>query len=50
MEEFKRQLKRGPLGDLKTILETQGIQFPNTDEMMSQEEHRSIRASIARGG
>jgi hypothetical protein len=29
MEELKRQLRRELLGDLKSILESQGIQFPD---------------------
>jgi hypothetical protein len=37
-------------GDLKPILETQGIQFPDIAGVMSKEEHRSSLASTARGG
>jgi hypothetical protein len=50
MEELKRQLKRELLGDLKPILEAQGIQFPNIVWVMSEEEHRGSLASIAGGG
>jgi hypothetical protein len=51
MEELKRQLRRDVLGDLRPILEALGIQFPNIDAVMSDEEHRSSLASIAaRGG
>jgi hypothetical protein len=51
MEELKRQLRRDVLGDLRPILEASGIQFPNIDAIMSDEEHRSSLASIAaRGG
>jgi hypothetical protein len=51
MEELKRQLRRDVLGDLRPILEASGIQFPNIDAVMSDEEHRSSLASIAaRGG
>jgi hypothetical protein len=37
-------------GDLKPILETQGIQFPDIARVMSKEEHRSSLASTAGGG
>jgi hypothetical protein len=47
MEELKRQLRRELLGDLKPILESQGIQFPNIAGIMSEEERRSSLASIA---
>jgi hypothetical protein len=50
VEELKRQLRRELLGDLKPILEVQGIQFPDIDGVMSEEEHRSNLASTARGG
>jgi hypothetical protein len=50
MEELKRQLKRELLGDLKPILEAQGIQFSNIAGVMSKEECRSSLASIAGGG
>jgi hypothetical protein len=39
VEELKRQQKRELLGDLKPILEAQGIQFPNIVRVMSKEEH-----------
>jgi hypothetical protein len=45
--ELKRQLRRELLGDLKPILEYQGIQFPNIDGVMSDEECRSSLASTA---
>jgi hypothetical protein len=47
MEELKRQLRREVLGDLRPILEAQGIQFPDIGGVMSDEEHRSSLASIA---
>jgi hypothetical protein len=50
MEELKRHLKRKLLGDLRPILEAQGIQFPDIAGVMSKEECRSILTSIARGG
>jgi hypothetical protein len=50
MEELKRQLKMELLGDLKPILEAQGIQFPDIDGVMREEERRSSLASIAGGG
>jgi hypothetical protein len=50
VEELERQLKRELLGDLKPILEVQGIQFPDIAGAMSEEEHRSFLASTARGG
>jgi hypothetical protein len=37
-------------GDLKPILETQRIQFPDIAGVMSKEEHRSSLASTAGGG
>jgi hypothetical protein len=37
------------LGDLKTILEAQGIQFTDIAGVMSEEEHRSSLASTAGG-
>jgi hypothetical protein len=45
VEELKRQLRREVLGDLRTILEASGIQFPNIGAVMSDEEHRSSLAS-----
>jgi hypothetical protein len=50
VEELKKQLKRELLGDLKPILEAQGIQFPNIAGVMSEEECRRRLASTARGG
>jgi hypothetical protein len=49
MEELKRQLRMEVLGDLRPILEASGIQFPNIDGVMSDEEHRSSLVSIAAG-
>jgi hypothetical protein len=48
--ELKRHLKRKLLGDLRPILEAQGIQFLDIAGVMSKEECRSILASIARDG
>jgi hypothetical protein len=45
VEELKRQLRRKLLGDLKPILESQGIQFSDIAGVMSEEEHRSSLAS-----
>jgi hypothetical protein len=51
VEELKRQLRRQVLGDLRPILETLGIQFPDIVGVMSDEEHRSSLAfTVARGG
>jgi hypothetical protein len=51
VEELKRQLGREVLGDLSPILEPLGIQFPNIDAVMSDEERRSSLAStVASGG
>jgi hypothetical protein len=50
VEELKRQLKRELLGDLKPMQEAQGIQFHDIVGIMSEKEHRSNLASIARGG
>jgi hypothetical protein len=51
MEELKIQLKRELLGDLKAILEAQGIRFPDIVGVMSEEESRSSLAStMAIGG
>jgi hypothetical protein len=49
MEELKRQLRRELLGDLRPILEAQGIQGPDISGVMSDEKHRSSFASIAGG-
>jgi hypothetical protein len=46
MEELKGELRRDLLGDLKRILESQGIQFPDIAGMMSEEERRSSFASM----
>jgi hypothetical protein len=50
MEELKRQLRRKVLGYLRHILEASGIQFPNIDAIMSDEERRSSLASTTAGG
>jgi hypothetical protein len=50
VEELKRQLRREVLGDLRPILESQGIQFPNIALVMSDKERRSSLASTATGG
>jgi hypothetical protein len=50
MEKLKRQMRREVLGDLRPILEALGIQFPNINAVMSDEEHRSSLASTTTGG
>jgi hypothetical protein len=50
VDELKRQLRREVLGDLRPILEAQGIQFPDIGLVMSDEERRSSLASIAASG
>jgi hypothetical protein len=50
MEELKRQLTRKLLGDLRPILEAQGVQFLDIGGVMSDEECRSSFASTAGGG
>jgi hypothetical protein len=51
VEELKRRLRREVLRDLKPILGASGVQFPNIDAVMSDEERRTSLASIAaRGG
>jgi hypothetical protein len=45
MEELKMDL----LKDMKPLLEAQGIQFPDSAGVMSEEECRSSLASTARG-
>jgi hypothetical protein len=50
VEELKGQLRREVLGDLRPILEAQGIQFPDIGGVMSDEERRSSFASTAAGG
>jgi hypothetical protein len=50
VEELKRQLKREVLGDLRPILKASGIQFPNIDAVMSDEERRSNLASTTAVG
>jgi hypothetical protein len=50
VEELKRQPRRELVGDLRPILEAQGIQFPNIGGVMSDEERRSSFASIVGGG
>jgi hypothetical protein len=47
MKKLKRQLRRELLGDLKPILESQGIQFPDIVRVMSKEEHRISLVSTA---
>jgi hypothetical protein len=49
VEELKRQLKKELLGDLKPILEAQGIQSPDIIGVMKTEERRSGLASTPRG-
>jgi hypothetical protein len=49
LEDLKRQLRREVLGDLRPIVEAQGIQFPNITGVMSNEERRSSLASTVRG-
>jgi hypothetical protein len=49
MEELKKQLRRELLGDLRPILQAQGIQFPDIGGVMSDEERRSNFASTAVG-
>jgi hypothetical protein len=43
-------LRREVLGDLRPILEASGIQFPNIDVVMSDEERKSSLASTAAVG
>jgi hypothetical protein len=50
VKELKRELRREVLGDLRPILEAQGIQFPDIGGVMSDEERRSSFASITAGG
>jgi hypothetical protein len=50
VKELKRQLRRGLLGDLRPILEAQGIQFVDIGGVMSEEKRRSSLTSTARGG
>jgi hypothetical protein len=50
VEDLKRHLRREVLGDLRPILEAQGIQFPDIGGVMNDEERRSIFASTAGGG
>jgi hypothetical protein len=50
MEELKRQLRREILGDLRPILEAQGIQFLDIGGVMSDEERRSTFTSTVVGG
>jgi hypothetical protein len=49
VEELKRHMRREVLGDLRHILEAQGIQFSDIGGVMSDEEHRSSFASTTRG-
>jgi hypothetical protein len=48
--ELKRQLIREVLGDMRPILEAQGIQFPDIGGVMSDKECRSSFTSTATGG
>jgi hypothetical protein len=50
VEELKRKIRRDALGDLRSILEVQGIQFPDIGGVMSDEERRSNFTSIAAAG
>jgi hypothetical protein len=51
MQKLKRQLRREVLGDLRPILEASGIQFPNINAVINDEQCRSSLASTAaRGG
>jgi hypothetical protein len=50
VEELKRQLRREVLGDVRLILETLGIQFPDICLVMIDEEHRSSLSSTVAGG
>jgi hypothetical protein len=50
MEELKRHLRRKVLGDLRSILEASGIQFPDIGGVMSDEKRRSSLTSIATEG
>jgi hypothetical protein len=50
MEEQERQLRREILGDLRTILEASGIQFPDISGVMSDKERMSSLASTVAGG
>jgi hypothetical protein len=48
--ELKRWLRREVVGDMRPILEAQGIQFPDIGGVMSDEEHRSSFVSIVAAG
>jgi hypothetical protein len=50
VEELKRKIRRDVLGDLRSILEVQGIQFPDIGGVMSDEERRSNFTSTAAAG
>jgi hypothetical protein len=50
VEKLKRQLRREVLGDLRPILEAQGIQFLDIGGVMSGEERRSSFASTVVSG
>jgi hypothetical protein len=50
VEELYKWLRREVLGDLRPILEAQGIQFPDIGGVISDEEQRSSLASTAGGG
>jgi hypothetical protein len=49
-QKRKRQLRMELLGDLRSIPEAQGVQFPDISGVMSKEERRSSLTSIAGGG
>jgi hypothetical protein len=50
VEELRIQLRKEVLGDLRPILEAQGVQFSNIGGVMSDEEHKSSFASTVVGG
>jgi hypothetical protein len=50
VEELKRRLRREILGDLRPILDAQGIQFLDIGGVMSNKERRSSFASTAIAG
>jgi hypothetical protein len=49
-QKRKRQLRMELLGDLRSIPEAQGVQFPDISGDMSKEERRSSLTSIVGGG
>jgi hypothetical protein len=50
VEELKRQLRKEVLGELRPILEAQGIQFPDIGGVRGDEERRSSFTSTAAVG